>query len=233
MNTIPPWILTNSKLLKDQDLDEEFICQNLSEYKITVNSKILTEFPSTENINSYEEFKIVLAIIKYFDIPYPITVFSFLLNLDKEDSISLLNELKQDLPPFEHIFYDSLINFLNAEDKYEYALEEKNIDNLGLFILLHKKGRQWNKWVCADAAKHGRLDCLKYAKENGCPWDKWTCAFASLNGHLDCLKYARDNGCDWDEATCASAAENGHLHCLKYAREKGCQCPLASSRREE
>ncbi len=30
----------------------------------------------------------------------------------------------------------------------------------------------WNETTCQYAAQHGRLDCLRYAHENGCPWDK-------------------------------------------------------------
>jgi hypothetical protein len=214
---IPLWILHNSQLLKDED----FICQNLEEYNIKVGGKLLTEFPSSEEINSYEQFKIVLALIKYFDIPYPITIFSFLLD-NKEESLSLLQKLKQDLPPFEQKFYDSLINFLNSDDKYKYALKEKCLDKLELFMLLHKKGYPFNARTCSNAVINGQLDCLKYARENGCPWNTWTCTYAAKYGHIECLKYARENGCPWNEVTCFYAADNGHLTCLKYARENGC-----------
>ena len=75
---------------------------------------------------------------------------------------------------------------------------------------------------CAEAASHGHLECLKYARENGCPWDQWTCYHAASNGHLECLKYAHEHGCPWNEETCKNAAEKGHLECLKYAREHRC-----------
>jgi hypothetical protein len=50
-----------------------------------------------------------------------------------------------------------------------------------------------------QAAQNGRLECLKYAHENGCPWDKLTCIYATKSGHLDCLKYAHENGCPGNE----------------------------------
>ena len=84
-----------------------------------------------------------------------------------------------------------------------------------------KNGCLWDS-TCWNAAGNGHLDCLRYARENGCSWDEGTCSYAALNGHLDCLKYARENGCPWDEDTCENAAKNGHLECLKYARENRC-----------
>ena len=77
--------------------------------------------------------------------------------------------------------------------------------------------------TCQEAATYGRLECLKYAHDNGCPWNESTCTYAAVNRHLECLKYARDNGCPWNESVCSCAAYFGHLDCLKYAHENGCQ----------
>ena len=77
-------------------------------------------------------------------------------------------------------------------------------------------------WTCANAAKNGHLEVLKWLRENGCPWDDWTCLYAAEYGHLEVLKWVRENGCPWDEDTCALAAWNGHLEVLKWARENGC-----------
>jgi hypothetical protein len=89
---------------------------------------------------------------------------------------------------------------------------------------LHEKGCPWDERTCAESARYGHLDCLKYAHENRCPWDKRTCAYAAESGHIDCLKYAHENRCPWDERTCAFAAKNGNLDCLRYAHEKRCPC---------
>jgi hypothetical protein len=86
----------------------------------------------------------------------------------------------------------------------------------------HENGCPWDSMTTSSAAENGHLECLKYANENGCPWDYETCVYAATNGHLECLKYAHENGCPWNEKVCIIAAENGHLECLKYANENGC-----------
>ncbi len=58
-----------------------------------------------------------------------------------------------------------------------------------------------------EAALHGYLNIIIWAKLNGCYWDSWTCANAAKGGHLKVLKWARSNGCDWNYWTCACAAE--------------------------
>ena len=87
---------------------------------------------------------------------------------------------------------------------------------------------------CAEMARNGNVELLKFLHEERCPWDFWTCSYAAKNGHLECLKYAHENRCPWGplgnwnmntcsyEDTCYNAAKNGHLECLKYARENGC-----------
>jgi uncharacterized protein YabN with tetrapyrrole methylase and pyrophosphatase domain len=42
------------------------------------------------------------------------------------------------------------------------------------------------------------LECLRYARENGCPWDETTSWCAVKNGHLECFRYAHENGCPND-----------------------------------
>jgi len=76
--------------------------------------------------------------------------------------------------------------------------------------------------ICRLSARNGKIDILKWARENGCPWNEDICSDAASNGHLDCLKWARENGCPWDEYTCSEAAKTGHLDCLKWARKNGC-----------
>ena len=84
-----------------------------------------------------------------------------------------------------------------------------------------ENGCPWDEVTCIAAAVNGHLDCLRYARKNGCPWDEKTCEGAAKYGHLECLKYAREHGCPWDELTCRGAAEKGHLECLKYACAHG------------
>ena len=78
-----------------------------------------------------------------------------------------------------------------------------------------------NTWACAHAAYKGRLECLKYLREEGkAPWDSDTASWAAENGHLHILEYLVERKYDkYDEVACENAAENGHLDCLKYLRE--------------
>jgi hypothetical protein len=80
----------------------------------------------------------------------------------------------------------------------------------------------WNEYTCAMAAKGGHLEILKWARENGCRWDFMTCTAAAEEGHLEVLKWARENNCPWNEDTCSYAAKGGHLEILKWARKNGC-----------
>jgi hypothetical protein len=40
----------------------------------------------------------------------------------------------------------------------------------------------------------GKLEALKWLRENGCPWDWYTRANAAWKGHVEVLRWARDNG---------------------------------------
>lgn len=62
------------------------------------------------------------------------------------------------------------------------------------------------------------LECVRYARENGCPWNEETCSNAARNGHIDCLVHARENSCPWEEWTYSSAGQSGHMDCLIYAQ---------------
>ena len=73
------------------------------------------------------------------------------------------------------------------------------------------------------AAKIGHLECLRYARENGCEWHPDTTWKAAENGHLECLRYAHENGCEWHPETTWGAADYGNLECLRYAHDNGCE----------
>ena len=50
--------------------------------------------------------------------------------------------------------------------------------------------------MCEFAAKHGRLDCLKYLHETAkVPWDKDAVREAHDYNHPECLQYLLDNDC--------------------------------------
>ena len=63
---------------------------------------------------------------------------------------------------------------------------------------------------------------LKYCVENGCEVHAWTCAEAARKGHLECLKYLREKNVEWDERTVQFARENNHVECLNYALANNC-----------
>ncbi|CAL6342800.1 unnamed protein product [Bathycoccus prasinos] len=76
-------------------------------------------------------------------------------------------------------------------------------------------------YACADAAKNGHLEVLKYLREEAkAPWNFYTAAWAAENGHLHILEYLVERKYDqYNELACVWAAESGHLDCLKYLRE--------------
>ena len=76
--------------------------------------------------------------------------------------------------------------------------------------------------TCTYAALGGKIDCLRYAHQNGGPLDRYLVACAASGGSVDCLRYALDNGCVWDSSICFYAARDGRSECLKYALENGC-----------
>ena len=64
---------------------------------------------------------------------------------------------------------------------------------------------------CAQMARNGNVELLKFLRGKGCPWNKETCSGAACKGHLECLQYAHENGCPWNEETCSQDANSGHL----------------------
>ena len=74
------------------------------------------------------------------------------------------------------------------------------------------------------ASKTGRLEVLKWARENGCPWNGSACAGAAQQGHLEVLKWLRERlslGC----CHLCTRSQGGHLEVLKWAIEQGCPAP--------
>ncbi|CAN0596974.1 unnamed protein product, partial [Ectocarpus sp. 12 AP-2014] len=47
----------------------------------------------------------------------------------------------------------------------------------------------WDKTVCAEAARAGHLEVLKWAREAGCEWDAGCLTWASGGGDLDVVKW--------------------------------------------
>lgn len=114
----------------------------------------------------------------------------------------------------------------------------------------HKSGyRMDNPAIAQAAATYGKLECLKYAVENGCPVDARAfeyaareghlecirylfetgaprsgleTIFAAKGGHMDCIRYFHEHGFPWDSRAAYQAASRGHMGCLKYLFDNGC-----------
>ena len=101
----------------------------------------------------------------------------------------------------------SLSKYISPWGKYTIINKSQKIDCLKY---AHENGCPWNEEICMFAALHNYLDCLRYAHENGCPWNEQVCAYAALHNSLDCLRYAHENGCPWDSKTCYYSVCNGN-----------------------
>ena len=84
-----------------------------------------------------------------------------------------------------------------------------------------EKKCEWDEATIITAAIQGNLEMVKYYVANKCPIDGWACAGAASLGRLECLKYLREEvKAPWDSRTATGAAENGHLHILEYFVER-------------
>lgn len=95
--------------------------------------------------------------------------------------------------------------------------------------------------ICEEAAFHGHIECIKFARAMGVPWfcsaitGNTACERAITSGNMECLKYAFENGCPVNEETVGWAAWQGQLECLKYLHNNGIRwhprtCTFAANR---
>jgi len=197
------------------------------------NEEFIDEIPIPEEmylnitkIKSTDQFNQLLDIFQYWGF-YKLPDFVLGYVLKNKDN---LNEIELNLYPEKNYYYKKkllsfadMLNLMIKTKKEDIMNIFARIGNLNIFKYLHEYGYPCDLYTCSHAALGGNLECLKYARENGCPWVKRIiCKIAALGGNLECLKYARKNGCPWDKDTCSNAALGGHLECLKYAHENGC-----------
>jgi hypothetical protein len=84
-----------------------------------------------------------------------------------------------------------------------------------------EKKCKWDKYTIDAAAYQGNLEMVKYCVANECSIDRGACANAARYGHLEVLKYLREEAkAPWDRKTATEAAFNGHLHILEYLVER-------------
>lgn len=117
----------------------------------------------------------------------------------------------------------------NSDRKFFYALQDAaGSGDVNILKWLHLVGERIDCQSTYCACKHGHIECLKYAREQGAEWHYYAASMAAT-GHLECLVYAHENGAPWNMSTCAQAASTGSMDCLKYAVENGAELNTAAS----
>lgn len=101
----------------------------------------------------------------------------------------------------------------------KYAAEH---DSSIEFLSLLPNEKHW-PYLCDALARFGRLDSLKWAKQNNFFWITGTCTKAAKGGHLNVLQWMREQGCNGDWETTYAAAKHGHVEVLKWTVENGCK----------
>ena len=120
---------------------------------------------------------------------------------------------------------------LLRERKIPEALRDNICEKMAIYksSSLLREARQadcpWSGDVLGNAVCYGSLECLRWARENGCekilPDSIYTFTAASY-GFLDVLKYLHQHNFFWNEDTMYHALNGGHLDCLKFAHQNGC-----------
>jgi hypothetical protein len=108
------------------------------------------------------------------------------------------------------------------KDETDFCLEVADTNKLELLKWAREeKECEWHVETINAVAEHGNLEMLKYCVANECPIDESACAEAARWGQLECLKYLREEAkAPWDFRTAEWAAQNGHLHILEYLVER-------------
>ena len=176
---------------KNSHYDEEKsdIVQSECELKLIINpSGLIINLPEVAK-EECELIKTVLELEEVSEIPIGLPFELTDTYLEKyELSYDELGELtEEELSKWLEL--KSFLGYYESGEKYENEMKE-----LRKVISEYKESGVWNEGTCAGAALGGYLECLKYARENGCPWNENTCKNAAEYGHLDCLKYAHENG---------------------------------------
>jgi hypothetical protein len=76
-------------------------------------------------------------------------------------------------------------------------------------------GWRMRQFVCT-AARHGHLEVLRWAAEEGCPWTDGVWEAAAEHGHLDVLRWAISRGRECQPAWCVAAVRGGHAHVVEW-----------------
>jgi hypothetical protein len=64
--------------------------------------------------------------------------------------------------------------------------------------LLKEQKHIFDEKDCAEAARCGKLDVLKWLRERGCPWNSRTTLYARVKGFKEIFEWAKSHGCPYD-----------------------------------
>jgi hypothetical protein len=103
---------------------------------------------------------------------------------------------------------------------FKYFLANKSADVEPPLDTLDQSDPLW-------AARDGHFSVVKWLHPHKYNTNRM-CDFAALGGKMDILRWLRENGYEWGPNTCAQAARKGNLECLMWARQNGCYWDVAT-----
>ncbi|SOB74025.1 ankyrin repeat [Cedratvirus lausannensis] len=95
-------------------------------------------------------------------------------------------------------------------------------NNLPLLQWAKSKGYKHDEWIYYHPMVNNNLEMVKWLRDNdGTPQLGIACSSAATCGRLEILKWCKEENFPWNSATCTNAARYGHLKILKWARANG------------
>lgn len=106
-----------------------------------------------------------------------------------------------------------------------------SVDDRAYRFIMKRPGLDWvktlHKWrvpmtekTCALAARHGRLDILKYLRSKGCAWSVKTFQHAVIGGHMHVMEWLWINRCPYSIIVPLMASRMGRLDLLQWLDER-------------
>ena len=122
---------------------------------------------------------------------------------------------------WEHYPWGKLLKYGRRMDEPYFCFRVALTNKLELLKWAREEKKcDWNELTIMTAASQGNLEMVKYCVANECPIDALACACATTLGRLECLKYLREEvKAPWNSDTASWAALYGHLHILEYLVE--------------
>ncbi len=87
-----------------------------------------------------------------------------------------------------------------------------NLDKGSLTSYLKECFQRKMGHMCKVAAKYGRLEMLKWLREQDYPWDEDVPIGAIKYGHIDTFSWAIDNGCPYNRERCMDTVDKFSVH---------------------